>query len=37
MTTVIFILVEVLFSAALFIGTRLVEQLSSNDEKPTKH
>lgn len=37
MVTTIFIIIEVLFSAALFIGTHIVEKLSNDDDKPTKH
>lgn len=37
MVTTIFIIIEVLFSAALFIGTHLVEKLSDDDVKPTQH
>ena len=37
MVTTIFIIIEVLFSAALFIGTHLVEKLSNDDTKPVTH
>lgn len=37
MIITIFIIIEVLFSAALFIGTHLVEKLSDNDVKPIQH
>lgn len=37
MIITIFIIIEVLFSAALFIGTHLVEKLSEDDVKPTQH
>jgi hypothetical protein len=36
MIITIFIIIEILFSAALFIGTHLVEKLSNDDEKPTR-
>lgn len=37
MVTTIFIIIEVLFSAALFIGTHLVEKLSNDDDNPVTH
>ena len=34
MVVAIFIIIEILFSAALFIGTHIVEKLSNEDPKP---
>lgn len=36
MVTIIFIIIEVLFATALFIGTHIVEKLSENDSKPAQ-
>ena len=37
MVITIFIIIEVLFSATLFIGTHLVEKLSDDEVKPPQH
>ena len=37
MVITIFIIIEVLFSATLFIGTHLVEKLSDDEVKPIRH
>lgn len=37
MVITIFIIIEVLFSATLFIGTHLVEKLSDDEVKPIQH
>ena len=37
MVITIFIIIEVLFSATLLIGTHLVEKLSDDEVKPPQH